>query len=304
MKSFAIAMFAIVMSLGVMVQDAEAKRLGGGKSFGASRDSSVMKRDAAPAKPAAAPTQAGAPAATPPSGMSRWLGPLAGIAAGVGLAALLSHFGMGEGMANMLMIMALVMVAVFAFRWLMKKRQSAAEGGMQPAMKYAGVPAGLEPSRPADSFTPASAGGMGAGTVAPAATAATATNATMAHVPADFDVEGFLRQAKLNFIRLQAANDRGDMEDIRQFCTPEIAAEIQIQFQERNQLAQQTDVMQLNAELLDVSPESERMLASVRFSGQLREEANAVPEAFSEVWHLTKPIDGSRGWCISGIQQS
>ncbi len=293
MKRIAIAMFAAVMGLGAMVQDVEAKRLGGGKSSGVSRDSSVMKREAVPAKPAAAPAQAAAPAAAAPqSGMSRWLGPLAGLAAGVGLAALFSHLGMGEGMANVLMIMALVLVAVFAVRWLMKKRQPA--GGTQLAMQYAGAPAGLEPTRPGDAFTAGSAGAMGAGSVA----------AAVSHAPPDFDVDGFLRHAKLNFIRLQAANDRGDMDDIRQFCTPEMAAEIQMQFQERNQLAQETDVMQLNAELLDVSTEADRAMASVRFSGQLREETNAAADAFSEVWHLTKPVDGSRGWCIAGIQQS
>jgi predicted lipid-binding transport protein (Tim44 family) len=131
-----------------------------------------------------------------------------------------------------------------------------------------------------------------------------ATASAVADVPADFDVDGFLRQAKLNFIRLQAANDRGDMEDIRQFCSPEMAAEIQMQFQERNQLAQETDVVQLNAELLDVSTDAGRAMASVRFYGQIREEANTAPETFSEVWHLSKPVDGSRGWTIAGIQQS
>lgn len=297
MKRIAIALFAVVMGLGAMVQEAEAKRLGGGKSTGISRDSSVMKRDAVPAKPAAAPAQAAAPAAAAaPSGMSRWLGPLAGLAAGVGLAALFSHLGIGEGMGNMLMILALVMVAVFAIRWLMKKRQPT--GGMQPAMQYAGVPAGvpagLTPTPSSDQLTPGSVGGSAtSGVAAPASP-----------VPADFDVDAFLRHAKLNFIRLQAANDRGDMEDIRQFCTPEMAAEIQMQFQERNQAAQETDVMQLNAELLDVSTEGKRALASVRFSGQLREEANAAPAAFAEVWHLTKALDGGQGWCIAGIQQN
>lgn len=82
-----------------------------------------------------------------------------------------------------------------------------------------------------------------------------------------------------------------------------MAAEIQMQFQERDQQAQVTDIMRLDAELLDVSGEANRALASVRFSGQIREEANAKPEAFSEVWHLTKPLDGSRGWAIAGIQQ-
>jgi predicted lipid-binding transport protein (Tim44 family) len=300
MKRIAIALFAVVMGAGLMVQDAEAaKRLGGGKSTGVSRDSTVMKREAIPAKPAAAPSAAApasaaaaAPAAAAQSGMSRWMGPLAGLAAGIGLAALFSHLGMGEGMANMMMMLLLGAAVFFAVRWFLKKRQPAAA---QPAMQYAGMPAGMEPPRVTEPFIPAAAGGT-------AAAAATATEVA-ANIPADFDVEGFLRQAKLNFIRLQAANDRGDMEDVRQFCSPEMAAEIQMQFQERNQLAQETDVVQLDAALLDVSTEANRALASVRFSGLIREEANAAPEAFSEVWHLTKPLDGSQGWHIAGIQQ-
>ena len=293
MKRIAIALFAVVVGVGALVQDAEAKRLGGGKSSGFNRDSSVMKREAVPAKPAAAPTQAAAPAAAPASGMSRWMGPLAGLAAGIGLAALFSHLGMGEGMASIMTMVLLGLVVVLAVRWFLRMRQPASA---QPGMQYAGMPAGVEPPRASEPFvSPVSAGG-------PAAVAA--TTAPAANVPADFDVEGFLRQAKLNFIRLQAANDRGDMEDIRQFCSPEMAAEIQMQWQERNQQALVTDVMHLDAELLDVSTEANRALASVRFSGQLREEVNAAPEAFSEVWHLTKPLDGSRGWTIAGIQQS
>jgi predicted lipid-binding transport protein (Tim44 family) len=300
MKRIAIALFAVVMGAGLMVQDAEAaKRLGGGKSTGVSRDSTVMKRDAIPAKPAAAPAAAApataaaaAPAAAAQSGMSRWMGPLAGLAAGIGLAALFSHLGMGEGMANMMMMLLLGLAVFFAVRWFLSRRQPAAA---QPAMQYAG--AGPGNVAPAD-FTPARFEGSGAGGGAAAAATASAAN-----IPADFDVDGFLRQAKLNFIRLQAANDRGDMEDIRQFCSPEMAAEIQMQFQERNQLAQETDVVQLNAELLDVSTEADRAMASVRFSGLIREEANASPETFSEVWHLSKPLDGSRGWSIAGIQQ-
>ena len=291
MKRIAIALFAVAMGASMMVQDAEAaKRLGGGKSSGVSRDSTVMKRDAIPPKPVAAPAAA-APAAAAQSGMSRWMGPLAGLAAGIGLAALFSHLGMGEGMANMMMMLMLALVVVFAVRWFLRKRQPAIA---QPTMQYAGMPGGMEPTRAGEPFVPASAGGTSAATTATVA----------AIVPADFDVDGFLRQARLNFIRLQAANDRGDMADIRQFCSPEMAAEIQMQFQERKQVAQETDVVQLDAELLDVSTEANRALASVRFSGLIRDEAGAAAEAFSEVWHLSKPLDGSRGWCIAGIQQS
>jgi predicted lipid-binding transport protein (Tim44 family) len=226
--------------------------------------------------------------------MSRFLGPLAGLAAGLGIAALFSHFGMGEGMGNMLMILALVMAAVFVVRWLMSKRTP------EPGMQYAGArPGNVEHT----SFSPAPAQFEATG-VPGGSAGATAAGVAAANIPADFDVEGFLRQAKLNFVRLQAANDRGDMDDIRQFTAPELFAEIQLQYQERGRRPQETDVMQLDAALLEVVTKDNRHIASVRFSGQLREEANAAPEAFTETWHLVKPTDGSRGWNVAGIQQA
>ena len=299
MKRFVIAAFAAVVGLGLMIPDAEAKRLGGGSSVG-------MKRQATPApsapaqagKPAAAPAAATAPAAAPakPAGMSRFLGPLAGLAAGLGIAALLSHFGMGEGMANMLLILALVMVAFFVIRWLMSKRSP------QSSMQYAG--AGPGNAAPAN-FNPAPAQFEGSGVPGGKQNAGVTAGDTPArNIPADFDVEGFLRQAKLNFVRLQAANDRGDMDDIRQFTSPEMFAEIKMQYQERGNKSQETDVMQLNAELLEVVTEEGHHVASVHFSGQLREDANAAPETFAETWHLVKPTDGSRGWNVAGIQQA
>jgi predicted lipid-binding transport protein (Tim44 family) len=287
-KRLLLAAFAAVVGLALIIPDAEAARFGGGRSFG-------MKRQASPAP---APTQAGKPAtaaapaaaAAKPAGMSRFLGPLAGLAAGLGIAALLSHFGLGEGFASMLMLALLVMVAVFVVRKLMSKRTP------QPGMQYAGAAPGNVAN-----FKPAQfeASGVPGGTQS---ADATATNAGGGSIPADFDVEGFLRQAKLNFVRLQAANDRGDMDDIREFTSPEMFAEIKMQYQERNGRAQETDVMALNAELLEVVTEDNRHIASVHFSGQLRED-NAAPAAFAEIWHLAKPIDGSRGWNIAGIQQ-
>jgi predicted lipid-binding transport protein (Tim44 family) len=291
MKRLVIAAFAAVVGLGLMVPDAEAKRLGGGKSAGMQRQATpAPSAPAAAGKPAAAPAAAAPAAAAKPAGMSRFLGPLAGLAAGLGIAALLSHFGMGEGMANMLLILALVAVAFFVIRWLMSKRTP------QAGMQYAGAGAGnVTPTN----FNPAPAQFEGSGVGAGAA----AATAVGANIPADFDVEGFLRQAKLSFVRLQAANDRGDMDDIREFTSPEMFAEIKMQYQERGNKSQETDVMQLNAELLEVATEEGRHVASVHFSGQLREDANAAPEAFAETWHLVKPTDGSRGWNVAGIQQ-
>jgi predicted lipid-binding transport protein (Tim44 family) len=293
MKRIAIAAFAAVIGFGVMIQDAEARRFGGARSSGISRDSSMMRRDAVPARPTA-PSQAAAPnsagAATKP-GMNRWLGPLAGLAAGIGLASLFSHFGMGEGMGNLLTMIALAMAAVFVVRWLMSKRLT---NPASPGIQYANVgnstPLRFEPTP----IPPSSSTSRGS----PENT----TNGVQ--LPANFDVDGFLRQAKLNFVRLQAANDRGDMNDIRQFTSPEMFAEVQLDYQDRGRKTQQTDVIELNADLLDVTVEATRQLASVRFHGQLREEASAAPEVFSEVWHLSKPDDGIHNWIVVGIQQT
>lgn len=291
MKRLMIAAFAALVGLGMMVHDAEAKRLGGGKSFGMQRQATPPAVPAAAGKPAAAPSAA---AAAKPAGMGRFLGPLAGLAAGLGIAALLSHFGLGEEMAGMLMLLVLVMAAVFVVRWLLSKRSP------QSGMQYAGsanapgnlVPANLTPAKFESSKVPGGTHSAGA----------TAAGTATRNIPADFDVEGFLRQAKLNFVRLQAANDRGDMDDIREFTAPELFAEIRMQFQERGGKVQETDVMQLDAELLEVVTEDKRHIASVHFSGQLRED-DAAPAAFAEIWHLAKPTDGSRGWNVAGIQQ-
>ena len=135
------------------------------------------------------------------------------------------------------------------------------------------------------------------GSAAPAAPTAAAT------IPAGFDVDGFLRVAKLNFVRLQAANDAGNLADLREFVSPEIFAEIKLQLEERGKVAQQTDVVTLNASLLEVVTDGPRHIASVHFSGMIREDANAPASAFDEVWNLTKPADGSSGWVVAGIQQ-
>ena len=125
-----------------------------------------------------------------------------------------------------------------------------------------------------------------------------------AHVPADFDTEAFLRVAKLNFVRLQAANDARNIDDIREFTSPEVFAEVKLAIEERNGAAQETDVVHLDAEVIDVTEEERRYIVSVHFSGQIREERNGPVENFSEVWHMTKPTDGSRGWVIAGIEQA
>ena len=285
MKNMFIAAFMTIIALGFGIGDAEAARLGSSKSVGMQRQSlaprPVSPAQAAPATPSA---PVGAPAATP---KRNWLGPLAGLAAGLGIAALLSKFGMGAGMANMLMIALLVMAAVFVFKWLLRRNASAA----QPAgsLQYAG-------------------GSCSAMTPPPQATPSFGSSATAAaipaqRIPADFDTTAFLRIAKLNFVRLQASNDAKNLADIREFVSPELFAEIKMQMDERGNAPQQTDVVTLNADLLDVTTESNRHIASVHFSGTIREVVSAAAAPFDEIWNLSKSVDGNGGWVVAGIQQ-
>jgi predicted lipid-binding transport protein (Tim44 family) len=284
MKRLLLAVFVSVMALGLSVGSAEAARMGGGKSVGMQRQS-VAPRPATPAATPAAPT---APAAAPAAAPKRnWMGPLAGLAAGLGIAALLSHFGMGEGMANMLMIALLVMAAVFVFKLLFRKKTS--EPLASEPMQYAG--AGSPAMVPPVQDFPRS------GSVA------SADVPVARRIPDGFDSEGFLRVAKLNFVRLQASNDARNIDDIREFVSPELFAEIRMQIDERGAAPQQTDIVTLNAELLEVTTESGRHIASVHFSGMIREVAGAAAAPFDEVWNLSKPADGSKGWVIAGIQQ-
>ena len=295
MKNFALMAAALVLGFTLSIGDAEAKRLGGGSSSGMQRQSVSPRAPPSAAKQAPTAAPAAAPAAQP---KRSWMGPLAGLAAGLGLAALASHFGFGEGLANMMMIGLLVMAVVMVIGFFMRKKAAAAQQAGAGGLQYAGAGADYgrnAPSKP--DFLPS-------GTAVPGMAAAAATAATNGNsIPADFDVEGFARNAKVNFIRLQAANDAGNLDDIREFTTPEMFAEIKMGMGERGAAKQETDVVQLNAEVLDVAEEASRYVVSVRFHGLIREEKAGPTEPFDEIWNMTKPTDGSRGWTLAGIQQ-
>jgi predicted lipid-binding transport protein (Tim44 family) len=124
-----------------------------------------------------------------------------------------------------------------------------------------------------------------------------------AFVPAAFDAEGFARTAKMIFIRLQTAHDTADLDDLKRFTTPELFASLRLDIQERGTAPQHTDVLKVEAEVLDVANEADRQVVSVRFQGQVVEEKGAAPTDFNEVWHLVKPHDDSRSWAIAGIEQ-
>lgn len=312
MKRILLSAFLALVSLTFVAHDVEARRLGGGGFSGMKRQMPAKQTpDSPPAQQAptnsAAPATAGAAAAAPAAAAKRsWLGPIAGLAAGLGLAALMSHLGLGEQFANILMVMLLVAAAFFAVRLLMRRfGPTAGRGDAATAphgMRFA--PAG---SAQGGFAAGRSAAGFGSGAAIQDRSQPSLVQtppASPARVPADFDTAGFERIAKLIFIRMQAANDAADLDDLRKFATPEMFATIRLDLQDRKGAAQQTDVVQLDAQVLDVAEEAGQQIVSVRFHGLIREDKDAAAAPFDEAWHFVRPADGSREWAIAGIQQS
>ena len=303
-----LSLLAIVFTLGLSATaiDAEAaKRMGSGKSMGTQRQATQDKAPGTPAQSSVAAPAAGATAAAP---TRSWMGPIAGIAAGLGLAALASHLGFGSELASLLMVGLLAVAVMAAIGFFMRKRAAAQRqvatgaGAMQYAHMRVGHAAGT--GNRMDSTAPAykvampavisSASGLGIGSGVVGAT----------RIPADFDTAGFERNAKVNFIRLQAANDAGNLDDIRQFTTPEMFAELKLDMAERGGASQKTDVVSIQAQVMEVEEDAELYVVSVRFTGVIKTDKGEPDESFDEVWHLTKLRQGTTGWVLSGIQQT
>ncbi len=295
-KALSIAIVAVTVAFSAATVD--AKKFGGGKSIGAQR-SAVTEHKANPTASPSAAAPANAAAAAPaaaaaakPSLMSRIAGPLAGIAAGLGLAYLFSKMGAG-GIMGFLLIAGLAIAALVWFgRKAMQKQQPTAAGGaptpfinqpmqpVAPAMQYAGTSA-------SSSAAPvAAAGGLAGGF----------------GIPSGFDKTGFEENAKKQFMALQAANDKGDLDEVRNFATDEFYNEIAKDVVGGNK--DSTHVEELHANLLGIETDRGQYWASVEFTGKMREDGMVMGSAFSEVWNLVKPVDGSKGWLVAGIQQA
>ena len=305
MKKVVMGVMVAIMAVSIGLSSAEAKRMGSGGSVGKQSQSvnqsgSAQSAQSPAAMQSAAPARPGAtPAAAAPKPASPWKGMLGGALLGLGLGALLSSMGIGGGLASMistmLMVGLLVMAGLFIYRMLKRKSEG---GNVRPAFATA-APASFTPeigsqvesARPVALQSAQSAGSSGAPIDAPWG------------VPADFDTPAFLRHAKTYFIRLQAAWDKADVNDIREFATPEMFAELRMQIQERGASANHTDVVTLDAQLLGIENSGSDHLASVKFSGMIRESLDAQAEPFAEVWNLTKPASGQGGWTLAGIQQ-
>jgi predicted lipid-binding transport protein (Tim44 family) len=289
MKNTLIFLTLAIFSFGLLTFDAEAKRVGGGKNTGTQRQS-VNQQQATPGSQQSPGTT---PAAAPKSG-SKWGGALAGLAAG-GLLAALFMGGAFENINMMdIIILALLIGAVFLIIRMLRKPKTAEHPS---SMQYSGINTNTQDRFNAPSFPPSGE------------TNTTHNNAATTYsqpsIPADFKVEPFLRNAKASFVRLQAANDRGDIDEIRDFTTPEMFAELSAHISERGDVQQKTDVMFIDANLLDVETTPNQAIASVRFTGQLRDVmTDDAPEVFDEIWHVQKDLkDPDATWLLTGIQQ-
>jgi predicted lipid-binding transport protein (Tim44 family) len=319
MKKFLASMLIAVATLST-VADAFARPVGGGRSFG--RQSSSVSRMRAPA-PAPAPApyrqpsyqqpqyQRPMPAPVQPRRPSMWKGVLGGALLGLGLGALFSHMGIGGAAAgalsSILMLVLLALAVMFIVRMFRRKATPANasfSGFNQNPMPasatpdigsglnggYQGNGAGFQPSYPASPVLDKAAPG-------------TSAPHQQWGVPAGFDTEAFLRHAKSSFIRMQAAWDRGDVADLREFTAPEVYGELSMQIQERNGQQDFTEVVNIEAQLLGIETTERDYLASVQFDGMIRNAPGAAPEPYLEVWNLSKPLNGTGGWVLAGIQQ-
>ena len=326
----------LVAMLAMAHMDADARRMGGGKSMG-KQSSNVTQREAStPPSTPAAPTQnataqnaakPATPAANPaPAAAPKkpWGAMLGGLAAGLGLAWLAHSLGLGAAFGNILLIALLALAAFAVIGMIMRSRKPAAAGGAPFAFQGAGAPVdapvarqynpekvGNDASaRPWESqgaafeaARPQMAGGAVAGGVV---IGSALTGSQNWGIPEGFDAEGFLTAAKRNFVTLQSAWDRGDLSTLRSMMTDELLSEVRAQLAERDQhrgdAPNRTDVDVIDAQLLGIEDLGSDYMASVEFSGMIREEQGAGLSPFREVWNMTKPKSGNSGWLVAGLQ--
>jgi len=318
-------------SMSAVTFDAEAKRLGGGSSVGRQRPTpTVVPRKATPDTPPASqntPAQAAPAAATPPAAAAPqpgFLGRFGPMLAGLGIGALLGSMLGGAGGSGLLMLL-LAGVAV----WLLMRSLAARRGNVPAGAGAAGmgapyaapepVPAGMPAGTQYQGSAEAAGGGSGAPlrtsgvrfadeaggpTAGPVAADAAAAPGALPFAPDSAEAKALMRIAESAFIRLQAANDAGDLNDLRSAATPEVFAELAMQIRERGSAPQQTEVVRLAAQPVEMITEDEYLFMSVRYTGLIREAAGAEPQPFDEIWHLRrKSADADAAWLISGIQQ-
>ena len=312
-------LWAVFLTLAIVLFGGHAeaaKRMGGGKSIG--KQSNNVTQQQAPAAPAQGVTNSAAkPAAAAAAAPSRpWGAMLGGLAAGLGLAWLASSLGMGEAFGQILMFGLLALGVMMLFGWFMR-RKAAPQG--QNAGPFAFQGAGNVPVSSSQPYSPDHVGndasarpfersglaGLEASPQGGSMIGSGLMGSQTWGVPAGFDSEGFLKAAKSNFITLQAAWDRSDISSLRAMMTDSMLAEIRSQLAEREShtgaTPNHTEVVMIDARLLGIEELADEYMASVEFSGMIREDLSAGPSPFREVWNMTKPKSGG-GWLVAGVQ--
>lgn len=322
----------LVAFLMVVHPEADARRMGGGKSFG-QQSGNVSQRNAAPANNPGAPTQnanatankpaSAAPAAAAPK--KPWGAMLGGLAAGLGLAWLANSLGLGEGFGQILMIALLAMAAFAIFKMVMRSR-SGAGNAQSAASPYAFQGAGAGSPSPETAplphnYSPNNVGNDASARpwernstsldISKSAAGGSMIGSALAGsqnwgVPEGFDAAGFIEAAKRNFTTLQSAWDRSDVATLRSMMTDGMLTEIRAQLAEREShrgdQPNHTEVLMIEAQLLGIEDLGEGYMASVEFSGMIREEPSSGPSPFREVWNMTKAKTGGSGWLVAGVQ--
>ena len=301
MQRFLSLALALCLSLTLSLDADAARRFGGGKSFGATPMHQSAPRsfstpsgsNAAPgslagstARPGASAPAAGAAAGAAgamakPSGASRWLGPLAGIAAG----GLLASLFMGGGFHGfqLLDFLILALIAFFVFRLFARRK------AQQAAPAYPGNVQAYQPAA-APRATPSGTG---------AAPAARRLNA-----PAWFDEQRFLTAAREHFMNQQQHWDAAELDKIAEYVTPQMLAFLQ---QERASLGdgfQSTYIDDLQVQLDGVDQQSGKTIATVTFAGVSKNSRFDQGEPFSESWRMERLDGGNQPWLIAGIRQN
>lgn len=310
----------LTVTLALVSADAQAKRLAGGKSTG-KQSSNVTQREAtppaaAPAAPAAAAAPSAAPAAA--AGKKPWGAMLGGLAAGLGLAWLAHSLGFGEGLAQFMMFALLALAVMVVVGLVMRKMRDGRQAQSSPfAFEGAGAPATPRQYSPSHVGNDASArpwerqatqfdGSAAAGGTGSMIGSGLAGSQASWGIPADFDVAGFLGAAKANFVSLQGAWDRSDIPALRAMMTDTMLAEIKVQLAEREAQApgqvNKTEVVSLQAQLLGIEELENEYLASVEFTGMIREDPSAGPSPFREIWNMGRSKEGEMGWLVAGVQ--
>lgn len=299
MRSLVTLFVAITATLALLVSGmdvAEAKRLGGGQSFGSKfNQSQSVNRTASPSQPQKAATPAQQSNSTLKDSFAKkggMMGMLGGLALG-GLLGALFFGGAFEGInfMDVLLFAALGFVAFMIF----KSMASRARQQAQPAAAAAGgyhAQAQEEAPHQARQGVHQDFGGSDQNE-------GPSLDSLRGATPKGFDQAKFVDGAKNCFARLQKAWDEGDLADIRQFTTDHVFGEIQDQFHNRigNSL---TEIIDLDAELLSANDLGSKQEAIVLFKAQLREDGNSIH--VDEVWHFVKASNNA-SWQLEGIQQ-